>query len=230
MTKQLKLSALFLALVASGIVMADSKFSNEKYGYTISEQSREVVRSNTEPNGAHECWENSFLNEEVGKLGLAECGDRQEVAQPAPPPKVQEEVISLSSNFLFGFDKYTLRPEAQSTLNELAQRLSRAEVQSVRVEGNTDFMGSEAYNQRLSEQRAAAVVNYLTARGVTAEKITAVGLGESQARMTEQCQNEVNNLGRCVSAARKRTALIACIEPDRRVDIRVTAVVEHQVR
>lgn len=229
MTKQLKLSALFLALVASGTAMADSKFSNEKYGYTISEQSREVVRSNTEPNGAHECWENSFLNEEVEKLGLAECGDRQEMARPEPP-KVQEEVISLSSNFLFGFDKSTLRPEAQSTLNELAQRLSRAEVQSVRVEGNTDFMGSESYNQRLSEQRAAAVVNYLTSRGVTAEKITAVGLGESQARMTEQCQNEVNKLGRRVSAARKRTALIACIEPDRRVDIRVTAVVEHQAR
>lgn len=225
MTKQLKLSALFLALVASGTAMADSKFSNEKYGYTISEQSREVVRSNTEPNGAHECWENSFLNGEVDKLGLAECGDRQEMAQPAPP-EVREEVISLSANFLFGFDKYNLRPEAQTTLNELAQRLSRTEVQSVRVEGNTDFMGSEAYNQRLSEQRAASVVNYLISRGVTAEKITAVGLGESQARMTEQCQNEVNNLGRRVSAARKRTALIACIEPDRRVDIRLTATVE----
>lgn len=227
MTKQLKLSALFLALAASGTVMADSSFSNEKYGYTISEQSREVVRSNTEPNGAHECWENSFLNAEVDKLGLAECGDRQPEA-PVEPPKVVEETISLSSNFLFGFDKYTLRPEAQTTLNELAQRLSGANVQSVRVEGHTDFMGSEAYNQRLSEQRAAAVVNYLTGRGVAAEKITAVGLGESQARMTEQCQNEVNNLGRRVSAARKRTALIACIEPDRRVDIRVTAVIQQQ--
>ena len=86
MTKQLKLGALFLALVASGAAMADSSFNNEKYGYTISQQSREVVRSNYEPKGAHECWENSFLNAEVDRLGLVECGDRQaEAPAPADP-------------------------------------------------------------------------------------------------------------------------------------------------
>lgn len=223
MTKQLKLTALLVAMVAAGSAHA-GQFDNEKYGYTISEQSREVVRSNTAPNGGHECWENSFLNGEVSRLGLAECGDRAAATAEAKAPVETQEVISLSSNFLFGFDKSTLRPEAETTLNELSQRLSRAEVRSVRVEGNTDFMGSEAYNQRLSEQRANVVSNYLVARGVPAERITAVGLGESQARMTEQCQAEVSRLGRNVSAARKRSALIACIEPDRRVDIRVSAV------
>lgn len=223
MTKQLKLTALFLAMVAAGAAQA-GQFDNEKYGYTISEQSREVVRSNTAPNGGHECWENNFLNSEVNRLGLAECGDRTAAAPIAQPAVETQEVISLSSNFLFGFDKSTLRPEAEATLNELSQRLARAEVRSVRVEGNTDFMGSEAYNQRLSEQRANVVSNYLVARGVPAERISAVGLGESQARMTEQCQAEVSRLGRNVSAARKRSALIACIEPDRRVDIRVNAV------
>lgn len=227
MTKQLKLGALFLALVASGAAMADSSFNNEKYGYTISEQSREVVRSNVEPNGAHECWENSFLNGEVDRLGLVECGDRQPEAPPAPAePQVQETLVSLSSKFLFGFDKFNLRPEARTTLDELAQRLSGSNVQSVRVEGNTDFMGSDAYNQRLSERRANTVSEYLVGHGVPAEKISAVGLGESQAKMTEQCQQEVRNLGRRVSAARKRSALIACIEPDRRVDVRIRTLVE----
>ena len=227
MTKQLKLGALFLALVASGAAMADSSFNNEKYGYTISEQSREVVRSNVEPNGAHECWENSFLNGEVDRLGLVECGDRQPEAPPAPAePQVHEELVSLSSKFLFGFDKFNLRPEARTTLDELAQRLTGSNVQSVRVEGNTDFMGSDAYNQRLSERRANTVSEYLVGRGVPAEKISAVGLGESQAKMTEQCQQEVRNLGRRVSAARKRSALIACIEPDRRVDVRIRTLVE----
>ena len=84
MTKQLKLGALFLALVASGAAMADSSFNNEKYGYTISQQSREVVRSNYEPKGTHECWENSFLNAEVDRLGLVECGDRR----PDTPAKI----------------------------------------------------------------------------------------------------------------------------------------------
>ena len=227
MTKQLKLGALFLALVASGAAMADSSFNNEKYGYTISEQSREVVRSNVEPNGAHECWENSFLNGEVDRLGLVECGDRQPEAPPTvEEPQVREELVSLSSKFLFGFDKFNLRPEARTTLDELAQRLSGSNVQSVRVEGHTDFMGSDTYNQRLSERRANTVSEYLVGHGVPAEKISAVGLGESQAKMTEQCQQEVRNLGRRVSAARKRSALIACIEPDRRVDVRIRTLVE----
>lgn len=229
MTKQLKLGALFLALVASGAAMADSSFNNEKYGYTISQQSREVVRSNYEPKGAHECWENSFLNAEVDRLGLVECGDRQPDAPPAEP-QVREELVSLSSNFLFGFDKFNLRPEARTTLDELAQRLSGSDVQSVRVEGNTDFMGSDKYNQALSERRANTVSQYLVGRGVPAEKISAVGLGESQAKMTEQCQQEVRNLGRRVSAARKRSALIACIEPDRRVDVRIRTLVEQPAR
>lgn len=229
MTKQLKLGALFLALVASGAAMADSSFSNEKYGYTISQQSREVVRSNYDPKGAHECWENNFLNSEVDRLGLVECGDRQPDAPPAEP-KVTEELVALSSNFLFGFDKYSLRPEARTTLDELAQRLSRSNVQSVRVEGNTDFMGSDAYNQRLSERRASTVSEYLVSRGVPANKISAIGLGESQAKMTEQCQQEVRNLGRRVSAARKRSALIACIEPDRRVDVRIRTLVEQPAK
>ncbi|OAM30037.1 MULTISPECIES: OmpA family protein [Eikenella] len=228
MTKQLKFGALFLALVASGAAMADSSFSNEKYGYTISQQSREVVRSNYEPNGAHECWENDFLNSEVDRLGLVECGDRR----PDAPIQAQtnEEVLSLASNFLFGFDKFNLRPEARTTLDQLAQRLAGSNVQSVRVEGNTDFMGSDAYNQRLSERRANTVSQYLVSRGVPAEKISAVGLGESQAKMTEQCQQEVRNLGRRASAARKRSALIACIEPDRRVDVRIRTVVEQPAR
>ncbi len=228
MTKQLKLGVLFLALVASGAATADSSFTNEKYGYTISQQSREIVRSNYEPNGAHECWENNFLNSEVDRLGLVECGDRQPDA-PARP-QVNEELVSLSSNFLFGFDKFNLRPEARTTLDELAQRLSQSNVQSVRVEGNTDFMGSDAYNQRLSERRANTVSQYLVGRGVPADKISAVGLGESQAKMTEQCQQEVRNLGRRASAARKRSALIACIEPDRRVDVRIRTVVEQRTR
>ena len=131
MTKQLKLGALFLALVASGAAMADSSFNNEKYGYTISQQSREVVRSNYEPKGAHECWENSFLNAEVDRLGLVECGDRQAEAPAPAEPQVREELVSLSSNFLFGFDKYNLRPEARATLDELAQRLSQTSVLKV---------------------------------------------------------------------------------------------------
>lgn len=221
MTKQLKASALIAALLVSAGAMA-----HDKDGYTISGQSGEVVRNNY-----GECWQNSFLNK--AENGLVECGD---ASAAAPAPQQQYETVevgsteTLSSEFLFGFDKDTLRPEALNTLNALAARLADTQVQAVRVEGNTDFMGSEQYNQALSQRRAEVVANYLVQQGVPASKISAVGLGESQARMTETCQQEVAKLGRKASAAKKRSTLIACIEPDRRVDVQIRTLVTRSVR
>ena len=219
MTKQIKLSALIVALMASTGAMA-----HEVHGYTTSQGSGEVVRNNY-----GECWENTYLDKATN--GLVECGDKAPEA-PAPQPVTERvnETISLQSEFLFGFDKSNLRPEAITTLNDLSAKLSQSNVQSVRVEGNTDFMGSEQYNQALSERRATTVANYLVQQGVPADRVSAVGLGESQARMTEQCQAEVAKLGKKVSKAKKRSALIACIEPDRRVDIQVESLVTREVQ
>ena len=223
MTKHVKASALIVALLASTGAIAHGT-----HGYTVSEQSGEVVRNNY-----GECWENTYLNK--AENGLVECGDRAPDAAPAAPtpmvqPQYRTETVSLNSNFLFGFDKDNLRPEAIETLNQLAARLGDSNVQSARVEGHTDFMGSEQYNQALSERRATRVANYLVERGVPAGKISVAGLGESQARMTASCQAEVNKLGRRVSQAKRRQALIACIEPDRRVDVHITSLVTEQVR
>lgn len=220
MTKHVKASALIVALLASTGAMAHGT-----HGYTVSEQSGEVVRNNY-----GECWENTYLNK--AENGLVECGDRAPETAPVPvaQPQYRTETVSLNSNFLFGFDKDTLRPEAIETLNQLAARLGDSNVQSARVEGHTDFMGSEQYNQALSERRATRVANYLVERGVPASKISVAGLGESQARMTASCQAEVNKLGRRVSQAKRRQALIACIEPDRRVDVHITSLVTEQVR
>lgn len=223
MTKQLKLSAMMVALLASTGAMA-----HETHGYTISEQSGEVVRNNY-----GECWQNSFLNKDTN--GLTECGDKEAVqpavvVTPPPAPVYEDRVESLSAKSLFGFNKDTLRPQALQTLNQLATRLNNADVESARVEGHTDFMGTDQYNQTLSERRANVVANYLVSQGVPAAKISAVGYGESQARMTAQCQAEVAKLGKKVSAAKKRATLIACIEPDRRVDVRVRTLVRERVQ
>lgn len=224
MTKQL---AAIVALMASAGAMAHGT-----HGYTVSEQSGEVVR-----NSYGECWENSFLNKD--KDGLVECGHKAApapvVAKPAPVAPQYEtvevnETVSLASKFLFGFDKDALRPEAVQTLNQLVARLGDSSVQAVRVEGNTDFMGSEKYNQALSERRAVAVANYLVAQGVPAAKISAVGLGESQARQTAACEADVAKLGAKVSKAKKRAALIECIEPDRRVDVQIRSLVTREVQ
>ncbi|MBR7059631.1 MAG: OmpA family protein [Neisseriaceae bacterium] len=216
MTKQLKLTALIVALVASTGAMA-----HEKDGYTISEQSREVVR-----NSYGECWQNSFLNKDAN--GLVECGDK---APDAPVPDVtyvdKETVHKLQANFLFGFDKSTLRPEARETLNQIAQEASAPDVTALSVEGHTDFMGSDAYNQKLSEKRAKTVADYLVSQGVDAGKIAnVVGYGESQQQMQAQCEAEVSSIK---NKAKRRTALIACIEPDRRVDVRMNKRVVERV-
>ncbi|MDO5639926.1 MAG: OmpA family protein [Neisseria sp.] len=216
MTKQLKLSALFVALVASGSAMASE--AHTKHGYVV-DREQTIVRNNY-----GECWETTYLNKAT--QGRIECGDATPV-QTAP--EYADETVALSANTLFGFDKDNLRPEATETLNALAQRLSDTNVEAVRVEGHTDFMGSEQYNQALSERRANVVANYLVGRGVPASKITAVGLGKSQARMTASCEAEVANLGSRVSRAKKREALIACIAPDRRVDVRIRTLVTRQV-
>ncbi|MDO4433544.1 MAG: OmpA family protein [Alysiella sp.] len=216
MTKQLKVSALIAALLASAGAMA-----HDKPGYTISQGSGEVVRNNY-----GECWQNAFLNKEAN--GLVECGDKQ--AEQAVQPQYETVRVSdkktLSSDFLFGFDKETLRPEAIEKLNGVVAELAGAEVEAVRVEGHTDFMGSEAYNQALSERRANAVAQYLIGQGVPAHKVSTVGLGETQARMTESCRADVAKLPR----AKKRAAQIACIEPDRRVDIQIQKLITREVQ
>ncbi|WP_304672703.1 MULTISPECIES: OmpA family protein [Neisseria] len=222
MTKQLKLSALFVALLASGTAMASEAHI---HGYTVSGQSQEVVRNNY-----GECWKNTYFDKAT--QGRVECGD---AVEPAPvavveqAPQYVDETVSLSAKTLFGFDKDVLRAEAQDNLKVLAQRLGQTNVQSVRVEGHTDFMGSEKYNQVLSERRANVVANYLVSNGVPASKTSAVGLGESQAQMTQVCEAEVAKLGAKASKAKKREALIACIEPDRRVDVKIRSIVTRQV-
>lgn len=212
MTKQLKISALCVALLASSGAMAEGM-----PGYTTSAQSGQVVR-----NAYGECWRNTDFYVDGNVTKLAECGDAPATETITTKEPVRTN-ISLGSDVLFAFDKAVLTENGKAKLqSEVLQPLSQLQdVSHIRVEGNTDFMGSDAYNQRLSERRAAAVSNYLIQNGVPAEKIEAVGLGETQAKMTAQCQAEVAKMGKKVSKAKKRLALIACIQPDRRVDVLV---------
>ena len=71
MTKQLKLSALFVALVASGTAMASEPHT--KHNYTVNSQSQKIVHNNYS-----ECWKNSYFDKET--QGRVECGDREAVA------------------------------------------------------------------------------------------------------------------------------------------------------
>jgi len=90
-----------------------------------------------------------------------------------------EAVIELDG-VNFDFDKATLKPEAKVVLNEAAALLSKHDRVVVQIAGHTDSMGSETYNQGLSERRANAVQAYLVDKGVKASRLSAKGYGESR--------------------------------------------------
>jgi OOP family OmpA-OmpF porin len=90
-----------------------------------------------------------------------------------------EAVIELEGVY-FDFDKATIKPEGMAVLDQAAALLQKHERVVVEVAGHTDSVGSDAYNQGLSERRANAVKDYLTSKGVTATRLTARGYGEAQ--------------------------------------------------
>jgi outer membrane protein OmpA-like peptidoglycan-associated protein len=92
--------------------------------------------------------------------------------------------VSLASEASFAFDSATLRPEFKPTLNQVAAVLRDDPNVGILVLGHTDSIGSESYNQRLSERRADAVVTYLTAQGVASHQIGAEGRGMSEPRVS----------------------------------------------
>jgi len=101
--------------------------------------------------------------------------------KPAPEKPVQYEKISFSATALFDFDKSVLKPEGKAELRKLGEYIKGKGVQVVDIDviGHTDSIGTDEYNQNLSEERAAAVKNFLTSEGVNGSIIDASGQGES---------------------------------------------------
>jgi len=132
---------------------------------------------------------------------------------PSPPPPPSPRRVSFSADTLFSFDHSELGPQGKAALDQFAHELAGMQFDAITVEGHTDRLGSQAYNQKLSMRRAEAVKNYLvSAGGVDAGRITAMGKGESQpVTKTEDCRG-----------ARPNPKLIACLQPDRRVDVEVS--------
>jgi outer membrane protein OmpA-like peptidoglycan-associated protein len=84
------------------------------------------------------------------------------------------------SDVLFDFNKYTLKPGAREKMAKVSGILLAYPGLKIQVEGHTDSIGSDEYNQRLSEQRAATVRDYLVAQGVSGMSVSAVGFGKSR--------------------------------------------------
>jgi OOP family OmpA-OmpF porin len=88
--------------------------------------------------------------------------------------------MTLNADATFDFDKSDLKPAGKANLDRFMSGLAGAKVSGITVVGHTDSVGTDAYNQKLSERRAASVANYLSSKGVPAAAIQASGKGESQ--------------------------------------------------
>lgn len=128
----------------------------------------------------------------------------------APIATVVNDKIKLQADTLFDFNKDVLKPEGKATLNDLAAQAKQIKLEVILAVGHTDRLGSEAYNQSLSNRRAYAVKNYLVAQGVDASRIYTEGKGKSQPVTGTQCDG-----------IKSRAALISCLQPDRRVEVEV---------
>jgi OOP family OmpA-OmpF porin len=134
------------------------------------------------------------------------------VAAPVPVAKPDRLRVSFNADVLFGFDNANIRPGGKEALNKFTQELKGVEYDHVTVEGHTDRIGQAAYNEKLSLQRADVVKHYLVNNGgLSAAKITTVGKGSSMPATAE---------GEC-KGIKTSAAVIACLQPDRRVDIEV---------
>ncbi len=135
------------------------------------------------------------------------------VEQPAPipapvappPPPARFEKVTMSATELFAFDSATLNMP-QPKLDDIAAALSSdPSITDVDITGYADRLGSDQYNQKLSQRRANAVREYLVAKGIDGQRLKAYGKGEANPVVT--CNNK------------KRADLIKCLEPNRRVEV-----------
>jgi OOP family OmpA-OmpF porin len=129
-------------------------------------------------------------------------------ATPAPvvtPPAPRFEKVTIGATELFKFDSSEVTP-VQPELEKLTTTLKNSSApQKVNIVGHTDRIGSDEYNQQLSERRALAVKNYMVDNGIDADRLATEGKGEKEPVV--QCDEK------------NREKLIECLQPNRRVQI-----------
>lgn len=131
-----------------------------------------------------------------------------------PPPAPQPVRVEFSADSLFDFDRSVVKDTGKPELDRFVADLSGVSFDIITVTGHTDRIGNRDYNLALSQRRADAVKNYLVQTGgLAAGKIKAVGVNGSNSLVgANECRNMQN-----------KAAQIACLQPDRRVVVVVTA-------
>ena len=102
------------------------------------------------------------------------------VEAPKPAPQPVKVAVTIQAEALFDFDKSILKPDGKKSIDEAIEKMKKVDVEMVIATGHTDSIGTDAYNQKLSERRATTVKEYMVSQGIPAAKITTLGKGETQ--------------------------------------------------
>lgn len=205
----MKMSKLMNVLIAvATLASASTAFAGypEKTGYLIDSRGV-VVRDNY-----GECWKTGYwtpamaIEECDSSLAAKKMGGKDTGPEAAAFPKA-----TLQAETLFDFDKSVLRPAGKDALDEFVGKMkAHPEVDLLLVTDHTDQIGTDKYNQKLSERRAAAVKAYLVSKGIAADRIETVGMGEKE---------PVKSVKECKGNRGKK--LIECLQPNRRVVVEI---------
>ena len=173
--KHIVIGSLFIAVQS----MALSAFAHQ--GPQAPEGFVGDARGHVVTDGYGDCVKTGFPPPADVKCEEAKVAEAPATA-PAPMPEAQAEAFALDATTLFDFDKSDLRPMGKEKLDDLVAKVkSHQAVDSITITGHTDSVGTDAYNQKLSERRANSVRDYMVNAGIDTSLITSTsGMGETK--------------------------------------------------
>ena len=123
------------------------------------------------------CWRDASWTPATAAKGCD--GFLAPKAAAKPASRVTQSKITLQADTLYDFDKATLKAEGMATLNKIARDLSKIKLEVIIAVGNTDSVGTDAYNMALGQRRAQSVKAYLVSKGVDGSRIYTESKGKS---------------------------------------------------
>ena len=123
------------------------------------------------------CWRDASWTPATAAQGCD--GFLAPKAAAAAKSSVTQSKITLQADTLYDFDKATLKAEGQATLDKIAKDLSKIKLEVIIAVGNTDSVGTDAYNMALGQRRAQSVKAYLVSKGVDGSRIYTESKGKS---------------------------------------------------
>jgi OOP family OmpA-OmpF porin len=122
------------------------------------------------------CWRDAAWTPATASKG---CDGALAPRAAAAASGVSQSKITLQADTLYDFDKASLKPEGMATLDKIARDLSKIKLEVIIAVGNTDSVGTDAYNMALGQRRAQSVKAYLTSKGVDGSRIYTESKGKS---------------------------------------------------